>query len=113
MRMNQELAISGASVWRPCRSKAGASGPGIGNSLQALTSQHRRRELSFEAVMANVSEFSIVTYLRKPGHWRAAIFPKARIGRGGGETVLSIVTPNDFPSEAEAQLSAEQLIRKF
>jgi len=48
-----------------------------------------------------------------PGHWRAAIFPKARIGRVGGETVLSIVTPNDFPSEAEAQFAAEQLIRKF
>jgi hypothetical protein len=30
--------------------------------------------------MANVSEFSIVTYLRKPGHRRAAIVPKARIG---------------------------------
>ena len=28
--------------------------------------------------MANVSEFSIVTYLRKPGHWRAAIIPKTR-----------------------------------
>jgi hypothetical protein len=27
--------------------------------------------LSSEAIMENVSEFSIVTYLRKPGHWRA------------------------------------------
>ena len=63
--------------------------------------------------MANVSEFSIVTYLRKPGHWRAAIFPNARTGRAGGETVLSVVTPDDFASEAEAQLAAERLVRRF
>jgi len=62
--------------------------------------------------MADISEFSIVTYLRKPGHWRAAIFPKARIGRVGGETVLSVVTPDDFISEAEAQFGAERLIKK-
>jgi hypothetical protein len=63
--------------------------------------------------MANVSEFSIVTYLRKQGHWRAAIFPKTRTGRAGGETVVSVVTPDDFASEAEAQLAAERLIRRF
>ncbi len=63
--------------------------------------------------MANVSEFSIVTYLRKPGHWRAAIVPKARIRSVGGERVRSVVTPDDFASEEEAQLAAEQLIRKL
>ena len=63
--------------------------------------------------MANVSEFSIVTYLRKPGHWRAAITRKARIGRVGGETVLSVVTPDDFASETEAQFAAERMIRKL
>ena len=63
--------------------------------------------------MANVSEFSIVTYLRKPGHWRAAIIPNVRIGSVGGERVRSVVTPDDFASEAEAQLAAEQLIRKL
>jgi hypothetical protein len=55
--------------------------------------------------MANVSEFSIVTYLRKPGHWRAAIFPKAR-NRAGGETVVSVVTPDDFASEAESAVGS-------
>ena len=50
--------------------------------------------------MADISDFSIVTFLRKPGHWRAAIFPKARIKSAGGETVLSVVTPDDFASEA-------------
>jgi hypothetical protein len=64
--------------------------------------------------MANVSEFSIVTYLRKPGRWRAAIIPNVRIGECvGGERVRSVVTPDDFASEAEAELAAEQLIRKL
>jgi hypothetical protein len=64
--------------------------------------------------MANVSEFSIVTYLRKPGHWRAAIIPKVRrIGSADGERVRSVVTPDDFASEEEAQLAAEQLIKKL
>jgi hypothetical protein len=64
--------------------------------------------------MANVSEFSIVTYLRKPGHWRAAIIPNVRIGECvGGERVRSVVTPDDFASETEAELAAEQLIRKL
>ena len=63
--------------------------------------------------MANVSEFSIVTYLRKPGHWRAAIFPEGRTQNAQGDTVRSVVTPDDFASEAEAQLAAEKLIRKL
>jgi hypothetical protein len=64
--------------------------------------------------MANVSEFSILTYLRKPGHWRAAIIPNVRIGECvGGERVRSVVTPDDFASEAEAQLAAEKLIRRI
>jgi hypothetical protein len=63
--------------------------------------------------MANVSEFSIVAYLRKPGHWRAAIIRNVRIGSVGGERVRCVVTPDDFASEAEAQLAAEQLIRKL
>jgi hypothetical protein len=64
--------------------------------------------------MANVSEFSIVTYLRKPGHWRAAIIPKMRrFEPVGGERVRSVVTPDDFASELEAQLAAEKLIRRL
>jgi hypothetical protein len=64
--------------------------------------------------MAHISEYSIVTYERKPGHWRAAMIPKARFGIAvRGETVLSVVTPDDFASEAEAQFAAEKLIRKL
>jgi hypothetical protein len=43
--------------------------------------------------MAGVSEFSIVAYLRKPGHWSAAIIREARAGIVvGGDKVRSIVT---------------------
>ena len=64
--------------------------------------------------MANVSEFSIVTYLRKPGRWRAAIFREARAGIVvGGDKVRSIVTPDEYASESEAQVAAEKLISKL
>jgi len=64
--------------------------------------------------MADISEFSIVTYERKPGHWRAAIIRKVRPGMVvGGDTVRSIVTPDDHASESEANFAAEKLIRRL
>jgi hypothetical protein len=64
--------------------------------------------------MADISEFSIVTYERKPGYWRAAITQKVRTGIAvGSGKVRSIVTPDDHASEAEAQAAAEKLIRKL
>jgi uncharacterized protein (DUF1810 family) len=64
--------------------------------------------------MAHISEYSIVAYERKPGHWRAAIFPKI-VDRSSapGLTVHSTVTPNDSASESEAMLAADQLILKL
>ena len=59
--------------------------------------------------MANSSEFSIVTYERKPGQWRAAITRNARTVDGA--KVRSIVTPGDYPSEADAQFAAQNLIK--
>jgi hypothetical protein len=65
--------------------------------------------------MAHISEYSIITYERKPGSWRAAITPK--MGRSGivvgGDKVRSIVTPYDSESELAAMFAAEQLIRKL
>jgi hypothetical protein len=62
--------------------------------------------------MANISEFSIVTYERVPGHWRAAVTRKARDGIAvGGGKVRSIVTPDDYASEPEAKVAAEKLIK--
>jgi hypothetical protein len=64
--------------------------------------------------MADISEFSIVTYERKPGHWRAAITRKVRSGIVvGGDKVRSFVTPDDYASESDAQLAAQKLIRKL
>ena len=63
--------------------------------------------------MADISEFSIVTYERKPGCWRAAIIPKGSTGNGGGDKVRSVVTPKDYPSEADAWVAAQRLIRKL
>jgi hypothetical protein len=69
--------------------------------------------LSAEAIqMADISEFSIVTYERKQGCWRAAITRKASAGMVvGGDKVRSVVTPDDSASEADAQLAAQKLIR--
>jgi hypothetical protein len=64
--------------------------------------------------MADISEFSIVTYQRKPGHWRAAFIRKGRSGNVvRRDTVLSVVTPDDCLSESEAELTAQKLIRKL
>jgi hypothetical protein len=63
--------------------------------------------------MADISKFSIVTYERKPGHWRAAITRKVRAGIVVGGDKRSIVTPDEYASESEAQVAAEKLISKF
>ena len=65
--------------------------------------------------MAEISQFSIVTYERKPGHWRAAFVRKAVTGSAdrGGDSVRSSVTPDDYASESEAKFAAEKIIRKL
>jgi hypothetical protein len=64
--------------------------------------------------MAHISDYSIVTYERKPGHWRAAVSPKPLDkSDASGKTVHSTVTPDDSASESEAKVAATQLIRKL
>jgi hypothetical protein len=64
--------------------------------------------------MAEISQFSIVTYERRPGHWRAAITPN-RQSRSfiRGKMTSSFVTPDDFASESDAMFAAEKIIRKL
>jgi hypothetical protein len=64
--------------------------------------------------LAEISQYSIVTYERRPGHWRAAITPVRRSGSFiQGHTTASIVTPDDFASEPDAKFAAEKIIRKL
>jgi hypothetical protein len=64
--------------------------------------------------LAEISQFSIVTYERRPGYWRAAITPHKPSGNAIlGKTTSSFVTPDDFDSEADAKFAAEKMIRKL
>jgi hypothetical protein len=64
--------------------------------------------------MADISQFSIVTYERRPGYWRAAITPNRQSGSFiRGKTTSSIVTPDDSASEFDANFAAEKIIRKL
>jgi hypothetical protein len=64
--------------------------------------------------MADISQYSIVTYERRPGHWRAAITPYAHSGLFiRGRTTTSFVTPDDSASEPDAKFEAEEIIRKL
>jgi hypothetical protein len=85
------------------------------NLIHALTLLVGRREPVFRGdAMADISKFSIVTYERKPGRWRAAITRKDRSGDVvSGEKVQSVVTPDDYASESEAELAARKLISKL
>jgi hypothetical protein len=62
--------------------------------------------------MAQISDFTIVTYERAPGYWRAAFTPKRIIGVGRG-LVHSTVTSHDSATETGAKFAAEQAIRKL
>jgi hypothetical protein len=63
--------------------------------------------------MADIADFSIVTYERKPGHWRAAFTRKVRVETAGGDKLRSTVTPVDYASESEAELAAAKMIKKL
>jgi hypothetical protein len=64
--------------------------------------------------VAEISQFSIIAYERRPGHWRAAITPYAHAGLFiRGRTTTSFVTPDDSASEADARLAAETIISKI
>jgi hypothetical protein len=66
------------------------------------------------ANVASITQFSIVTYERKPGFWRAAITPIRPSGIVvRGQTVTSIVTPDDYSSEPDAEVAAHKIILKL
>ena len=64
--------------------------------------------------MADISQYSIVTYERRPGLWRAAMTPVRQSGTIiRGKTTTSFVTPDDCVSESDAKFAAEKIIRKL
>jgi hypothetical protein len=64
--------------------------------------------------LADITQFSIVTYERRPGLWRAAITPVRQSGatvpRG---IVMSVVTPDDHLSESDATSAARKMIMRL
>jgi len=77
-----------------------------------LTLRDSERGVRAGEDVANKSQFSIVTYQRSPGNWRAAISPYAHSGiHVKGRTMISFVTPDDYASEPDAVLAAEKIIK--
>jgi hypothetical protein len=74
----------------------------------------KEREVRFGGDLAEISQFSIVTYERRPGYWRAAITPYHHSGTFIlGKTTSSFVTPEDYASASDAKSAAEKIIRKL
>jgi hypothetical protein len=68
--------------------------------------------------MADIAKFSILTFQRKPGLWRASVTPADRrpppiASRKNGEEVFSVLTPRDFPTEELAQNAAKDLVKNL
>jgi hypothetical protein len=67
--------------------------------------------------MAELAKFSITTFQRQPGLWRASITRTDRrpciASRTGVQEILSLVTPLDSGSEAAAGEAAKAVIKKL
>ena len=64
--------------------------------------------------MADLSQFQILTFQRRPGLWRASISPKtASTTDVKGKTMLGFVTPDDCDSEEAAETAARRAIKKL
>ena len=63
--------------------------------------------------MADASLFSILTFQRRPGLWRASISPKDPSSAARGKTMLGFVTEDDSDSEQAAEQAAKLAIKKL
>jgi len=62
--------------------------------------------------MAKPSDYRIVTFQRKPGHWRANITPIVQpVTITRGAALLGFVTTADSSSEEGAAIAADRAIR--
>jgi hypothetical protein len=64
--------------------------------------------------MADISEFSLVTYERRPGCWRAAVTRNGSVGKVvGGDMVRSVVTPDLTRPSLTLSLQPKSLSENF
>ena len=64
--------------------------------------------------MADLSHYSILTFQRRPGLWRASISPKVVAGSTiKGQTMIGFVTEDDCDSEEAAETAAKRAIKKL
>lgn len=64
--------------------------------------------------MANQSDYSILTYQRHPGLWRAAVSRKdGAVLKMDGTHLKSFVTPEDCESEDEALKASRKAISQI
>jgi len=64
--------------------------------------------------MARPSDYKIITFQRKPGHWRANVTPIVQPAASRkGTTILGFVTSEDSSSEESAALAANRAIKEL
>ncbi|HEY0327459.1 MAG TPA: hypothetical protein VGC77_00035 [Rhodopseudomonas sp.] len=64
--------------------------------------------------MAKASDYTILTFQRKPGRWRANVTPLAvTAGARQSKTMLGFVTAEDCETEEDAVKAANQAIREL
>jgi hypothetical protein len=64
--------------------------------------------------MAKISDYKIVTFQRKPGHWRANVTPALPPeATRQGTTILGFVTSEDCSSEEAAIVAAHKAIKEL
>jgi hypothetical protein len=64
--------------------------------------------------VAKASDYKIITFQRKPGHWRANVTPIIQPATGRqGTTILGFVTSEDSSSEEGAVRAANQAIKEL
>ena len=74
----------------------------------------RSRPLIEWTTMADASLFTILTFQRRPGLWRASISPKVNPGSTiKGKDMIGFVTEDDCDTEEAAELAAKRAIKKL
>ena len=64
--------------------------------------------------MAKASDYKVIPFQRRPGHWRANVTPIIQLATTKkGTTILGFVTAEDSSSEESAIIAANRAIKKL